>query len=174
MVEEARRRSLCLGVFENVRYGVPTRVARWLIDAGYLGTPQMACRFDLGSAAWGPDLIVAETPWRHQKLLAGGGASLDIGVHAFHWLRYLLGDPVALSGTTSIFEPRRVQRDSSGQVVAEVARHGRRLLRHRHVPGRRCCADVVRLGGSRCAHVPGRSSNLRQCRALARGRAAAR
>jgi len=121
MVEEARRRSLALGVVENLRYARDARVARWLLDEGDLGTPQMVCRWDLGSARWAPDVIVADTPWRHQKLQAGGGASLDIGVHLFHWLRYLLGEPEIIAGTTRIFEPTRFTRDAAGTATAQVA-----------------------------------------------------
>src|SRR5207244_4664973 len=37
MVDEAKRRGLSLGVVENVRYGEATRVARWIVDEGYVG-----------------------------------------------------------------------------------------------------------------------------------------
>jgi predicted dehydrogenase len=51
--------------------------------------------------------VVAGTPWRHQKLLAGAGASLDIGVHLMHELRYLGGPIETVSGVTRTFEPVR-------------------------------------------------------------------
>ena len=92
---------------ENLRYAPSVRVARWLIDQGYLGAIQMIARWGIGTPEWSPDRVVADTPWRHQKLLGGGGASLDIGVHLLHELRYLAGPIDTISGVTRIFEPTR-------------------------------------------------------------------
>lgn len=120
MVDEARKRRLQLGVVENVRYGEGTRVARWLIDEGYLGTIQMVAYWDIGTLEWSPDKIVAETPWRHQKLIGGAGSSLDIGVHWFDRLRYLVGEIKDISAITRTFEQKRYTRDASGRVIQEV------------------------------------------------------
>jgi predicted dehydrogenase len=64
--------------------------------------------------------VVADTPWRHQKLLGGGGGSIDIGVHQMHWLRYVVGEIAAVSATARTFEPLRYRRDQHGHVVEEV------------------------------------------------------
>jgi predicted dehydrogenase len=120
MVDEAKRRRLSLGVVENVRYAEATRVARWLIDQGYLGDLQMAAWWDIGTLEWSPDKIVAETPWRHQKLIGGAGSSLDIGVHWFDRLRYLVGEIDEMSAVTRIFEKKRYTRDASGRVTQAV------------------------------------------------------
>jgi predicted dehydrogenase len=120
MVDEAQRRRLSLGVVENVRYAEATRVARWVIDQGRIGDLQMVAWWDVGTLEWSPDKIVAETPWRHQKLIGGAGSSLDIGVHWFDRLRYLVGEIDELSAVTRIFEPRRYTRDASGRVTQEV------------------------------------------------------
>jgi predicted dehydrogenase len=69
---------------------------------------------------WSPDKIVAETPWRHKKLLAGGGGAIDIGVHAMHWLRYVCGEVDSVQGMVRTFEPVRVLRDEAGEVVEKV------------------------------------------------------
>jgi predicted dehydrogenase len=107
MVQAAQQRRVSLGVMENLRYAPNVRVARWLIDQGYLGAIQMIARWGIGTQEWSPDRVVAETPWRHQKLLGGGGASLDIGVHLLHELRYLAGRIETIAGVTRIFEPTR-------------------------------------------------------------------
>ena len=107
MVDAAQAHHVALGVMENLRYAPNVRVARWLIDQGYLGTIQMIARWGIGTREWSPDKVVAETPWRHQKLFAGGGASLDIGVYLLHELRYLAGPIETVSGVTRIFEPTR-------------------------------------------------------------------
>jgi 1,5-anhydro-D-fructose reductase (1,5-anhydro-D-mannitol-forming) len=116
MVEAAQQRGVSLGVMENLRYARSVRIARWLIDHGYLGAIQMIARWGIGTAEWSPDRVVAETPWRHQKLLGGAGATLDIGVHLLHEFRYLAGPIDTVSGVTRIFEPTR--RLASGERVA--------------------------------------------------------
>jgi len=120
MVEAAQHRHVSLGVMENLRYAPSVRVARWLIDQGYLGAIQMIARWSIGTAEWSPDRIVAETPWRHHKLFAGGGATLDIGVHLLHELRYLVGPIDAISGVTRIFEPTRALSPTGERIACDV------------------------------------------------------
>jgi len=120
IVDAARQRGVALGVMENLRFAQGARVARWLIDQGYLGQVQMIARWGIGTLEWSPDLVVAETPWRHQKLFAGGGASLDIGVHLLHELRYLAGPIDKVSGVTRIFEPTRVLSPTGERVACDV------------------------------------------------------
>ncbi len=117
MVDAARRQHVSLGVMENLRYAPSVRKARWVIEHGYLGALQMMARFGIGTTDWSPDRVVADTPWRHQKRLGGGGASLDIGVHLLHEFRYLGGPIDSISAVTRMFEPlRRVP--STGERVA--------------------------------------------------------
>ena len=120
LVEAAARQGLTLGVFENVRTAEPVRLARWLIERGELGRIQMAASVSLGTAEWSPDRVVADTPWRHQKLLAGGGAAIDMGVHLAHRLRYLVGEIERITALARVFEPERVRRDATG---AALSRH---------------------------------------------------
>jgi 1,5-anhydro-D-fructose reductase (1,5-anhydro-D-mannitol-forming) len=105
---------------ENLRYAPRVRVARWLIDQGYLGSIQMIARWSIGTQEWSPDRVVAETPWRHQKLLGGGGATLDIGVHLLHELRYLAGPIDTISGITRIFEPTRLLSPTGERIACDV------------------------------------------------------
>jgi predicted dehydrogenase len=117
LVEEAERRGLSLGVTENVRYAEASRLARWLIDRGDLGALQMLAWVALGTAEWSPDKAVADTPWRHNKVIAGGGASLDIGVHQAHWFRYLAGEVRTMTAVARVIEPERVRRNAAGEVI---------------------------------------------------------
>lgn len=118
MCERAERAGVTFGTFENFRQSPRTRHLRWAFDSGLAGKLQM---FLLGYAGvwWGPDLIVADTPWRHVKLEAGG-ISLDLGVHFFDQLRHVGGEVATISARTSVLEPRRVQRDAAGRVVREI------------------------------------------------------
>ena len=50
MVEAAKQRGLSLGVMENLRYAPSVRVARWLIDQGYLGDIQMIAHWGISTA----------------------------------------------------------------------------------------------------------------------------
>jgi len=105
MCEDFESASLTLGVFENVRFLDKARYLRWLIELGHIGTPQMFLLGNVGNW-WAPDKVVAHTPWRHYKKLAGGIA-LDLGVHQFHLARYLLGDLKSIAGTVQVLEPKR-------------------------------------------------------------------
>ncbi|MCE9607818.1 MAG: Gfo/Idh/MocA family oxidoreductase [Planctomycetia bacterium] len=119
MCEEAERRGLTFGVFENFRYAPATRHLRWAFESGLAGKLQM---FLLGYAGvwWAPDLIVADTPWRHLKSEAGG-ISLDLGVHFFDQLRYVAGEIKSVSARTSVLEPLRYTRDAAGRTIREQA-----------------------------------------------------
>ena len=105
MCEIFEQAGLTLGVFENWRYRDKARYLRWLIDAGYLGKPQMFLFGNVGNW-WAPDKVVAHTPWRHIKEKAGG-ITLDLGVHQLHLARHLLGEIPAITGTTQVVESQR-------------------------------------------------------------------
>jgi 1,5-anhydro-D-fructose reductase (1,5-anhydro-D-mannitol-forming) len=119
MVKAARTKGITLGVFENVRQGKFTRAAGWAVHQGLIGTPQMALMGSLGGF-WSPDRVVADTPWRHRKLEGGGGGAIDIGVHQFHLLRYVLGEVEWVSAAARTFEPVRRRRDDAGMVIEDV------------------------------------------------------
>ena len=119
MVDVARQRGLALVVCENARFNRPVRIAKWLIDRGDLGKPQMASATSLGTM-WSPDQFVGNSAWRHRKLLGAGGASLDIGPHIFHRLRMLCGEVESVAAFARVFEPTRYLRDAAGDVVDTV------------------------------------------------------
>lgn len=115
MVDMAAQRGLTLGVFENVRQMELVRAQHWAVAHGIIGTPQFAVMGMLGGL-WSPQRIVAETPWRHQKLRAGGGGSIDIGVHQMDWMRYIMGEVRTVSAMTEIFVPTRSHINPDGSV----------------------------------------------------------
>jgi predicted dehydrogenase len=119
LVDMARERGLTLGVFENVRQSPGVRAMAWAVRSGLIGEVQVAVMGGLGGL-WSPDKVVAETPWRHQKLQAGGGGSIDIGVHQMHWMRYVVGEVAAVGATARTFEPLRALRDGQGRVTEQV------------------------------------------------------
>ena len=69
------------------------REVRWLkaqVDAGTLGRIVRTTGYGV-HALWGP------SGWFTQKALAGGGALIDMGIHALDTARFLLGDPEPVS-----------------------------------------------------------------------------
>jgi len=118
--EMAQARGLTLGVFENVRQLEDVRAAAWAIQQGIIGDVQMAVLGSIGGL-WSPDRVVAETPWRHRKVEAGGGGAIDIGVHAMHWIRYVCGEIDSVQAAVRTFEPTRYLRDESGTITETVS-----------------------------------------------------
>ena len=120
LVDRARERGLTLGTFENVRQSPGVRAMAWAVRNGVIGDVQVALMGGLGGL-WSPDRVVAETPWRHEKLRGGGGGSIDIGVHQMHWIRYVIGEVAAVGAVARTFEPVRYVRDDQGKVTQETS-----------------------------------------------------
>lgn len=122
MVDLAKARGLTLGVFENVRQMELVRAQHWAVKHGLIGTPQFAVMGVLGGL-WSPARIVAETPWRHQKLRGGGGGSIDIGVHQMDWMRYVMGEVASVTAMAETFVTERTHTNADGsemRVTADV------------------------------------------------------
>jgi len=107
MCEGAEKAGVTFGVFENLRFVPWVRHQHWAFSPeGPAGHLQMAVMGNIGTW-WAPDLVVAETPWRH-SLIEGGGMALDLGPHFFDLIRYISGSEVdVVSARTQVFEPTR-------------------------------------------------------------------
>ncbi len=106
MCDQADEAGVTFGVFENVRFDPATRHLHWAFSPqGPAGDFQMALLGNIGTW-WAPDLIVAETPWRHE-LVEAGGIALDLGPHMFNLVRYISGDILDVSARTSVVESTR-------------------------------------------------------------------
>ncbi len=119
MVELADKKRRVLGVAENTRYFPDIRMTKWVIDQGYIGDIQMVVTGAIGGY-WSPNKIVAETSWRHKKVFAGGGATIDMGVHLFHIFRYLCGEVDEVSSYVENIERVRVTLDKDGKIIDQV------------------------------------------------------
>ena len=119
MCQEAERRNLVFGVFENFRHSPQTRQLKAAFGSGPCGQLQMILLGYVG-LWWAPNLVVAETPWRHE-LLEAGGVSLDLGVHFFDQIRYVAGEVTSVSAETAVIEPRRFMRDAQSHAMREIA-----------------------------------------------------
>ncbi len=119
MVEKAQACGVALGVAENVRYAESTRAAAWALRRGLIGDLQMVLSGGVGNI-WSPDVIVARTAWRHTKLEAGGGGTMDIGAHLFDRLRYVCGEIDEITALARTVEPTRYTRDEAGGVTEQT------------------------------------------------------
>jgi predicted dehydrogenase len=86
MVEAASRSGARLMVAHCFRFHPDVRALRARVEAGELGEIVKTRGYG-AHARWGP------SGWFTDPELAGGGALLDMGVHAIDTTRYLLGDP---------------------------------------------------------------------------------
>ncbi len=101
---------------------------------------------------WAPNRIVAETPWRH-RLVEAGGISLDLGVHFFDQIRHVAGEIKNVSGALRLVEPRRVTIDARGRQSEEISLRRRRHLRRHDLDGeRRAGKPGGQLGRTRRGH----------------------
>ena len=87
MVAAARGAGAWLMVAHCWRFHPDVRALRARVEAGELGAIVKTRGYG-GHAGWGP------SGWFTDPELAGGGALLDMGVHAIDTTRYLLGDPL--------------------------------------------------------------------------------
>ena len=87
MVAAARGAGAWLMVAHCWRFHPDVRALRARVEAGELGRIVKTRGYG-GHAGWGP------SGWFTDPELAGGGALLDMGVHAIDTTRYLLGDPL--------------------------------------------------------------------------------
>ena len=86
MIEAARGGGAALMVAHCWRFHDAVRAVRDRITAGEFGEVVKTRGYGV-HAGWGP------AGWFVQKRFAGGGALLDMGVHAIDTARFLLGDP---------------------------------------------------------------------------------
>ena len=107
MCRQAEAAGVTFGVFENLRFIESIRHQHWAFtENGPAGELQMAVMGNIGTW-WAPDLIVAETPWRH-VLENGGGMALDLGPHFFDMIRHISGkEVVSVTAQTQVLEPTR-------------------------------------------------------------------
>lgn len=86
MFEASRRNKVVFMVAHCWRFDTEVNWLKQAADSGKLGRIIRTKGYGVHSN-WGPE------GWFRQKTLAGGGALVDMGIHALDTARYLLGDP---------------------------------------------------------------------------------
>ena len=121
MIDAAKDGGATLAVAENYRRTVAHRALKWIVANGHIGELHMIFSGGVGGAPnWGRDVVMAGTPWRHDKLTSGAGPVLDNGVHEADLFRYFAGDVTQAIGVTKTFEGTRYLRDQKGTVLESV------------------------------------------------------
>jgi predicted dehydrogenase len=117
MCDVARETGRVLSIDENAHFRINTRAGAWAVRNGQIGDVQMVYRGSLGGPGLRPDLVAARTPWRQSKLGAGGGPSIDLGVHMFNEVRTICGPVKSVSAVWRVLEPVRVLMDDQDRTV---------------------------------------------------------
>ncbi len=121
MCDVASETDRILSVAENVNFNPAVRASAWAVRHGLIGEVQMVYRGAIGFRSHRPDLVAARTPWRQSKLGAGGGVSIDLGVHLFNGVRTTCGPVQSVQAVWRILEPVRVlMSDDDRRVSHEV------------------------------------------------------
>jgi predicted dehydrogenase len=119
MCEVSEETGKVLSVHENVFFNPTTHASAWVVQQGLIGDVQMVYRGVIGFSSHRPDLVAARTPWRQSKLGAGGGVSIDLGVHLFNGIRTICGPVKSVQSLWRVLEPVRVMMDDEDHEVVE-------------------------------------------------------
>src|SRR5262249_5984058 len=92
MVEACERAGVVLQVGFNQRYWNQVRIAKQLIDAGFIGRVHAAR--SVYSERW--DVYPATTRYRYDLAQSGGATIIDLTIHRIDLLRHLIGDMTAV------------------------------------------------------------------------------
>ncbi len=115
IIEAARRKGLVLSIAENYRRAPHHRAIHWALRQGWIGEVRQVYWVDAFERRW-------YWGWRDHKELAGGGWTLDGGVHFADLMRYHVGEVVSVSAQMAAFQPLRVRRSNGReeQVTATI------------------------------------------------------
>jgi predicted dehydrogenase len=106
MMEAAERSGRLLAVAENYRRDPSQRAIRWAVQSGRIGQPRMLFWHDVEHRVW-------YWGWREHKEQAGGGWSLDGGVHFADLFRCYLGDVTRMVALSKAYFPTRFRDEKS-------------------------------------------------------------
>lgn len=119
MCAVADETGMVLGIDENAHFAPATQASAWAVSEGLIGQVQMLYQGVMGFSSHRPDLVAARTPWRQTKLGAGGGVSIDLGVHLFNRVRTICGPVQSVQALWRTVEPVRILMDDGDAAVAE-------------------------------------------------------
>ncbi len=115
IIEAAQRKGLVLSIAENYRRAPHHRAIHWALRQGWIGEVQQVYWVDAFERRW-------YWGWRDHKEFAGGGWTLDGGVHFADLMRYHVGEVVSVSAQMAAFQPLRFRRGNGReeQITATI------------------------------------------------------
>ncbi len=113
IVDAANRKGLVLSVAENYRRSPTHRAINWAIRQGRIGEPKQVYWIDVFERLW-------YWGWRDNKDIAGGGWTLDGGVHFADLMRYHVGEVVEVAAQMANFQPTRYQKVDDGEETVKA------------------------------------------------------
>ncbi len=122
IIEAAHRKGLVLSVAENYRRAPHHRAIHWAIRQGRIGEPRQVYWVDVFERRW-------YWGWRDHFEFAGGGWTLDGGVHFADLMRYHVGEVETVSAQMATFQPLRFRRHEAEPVTATIEDTTHALLR---------------------------------------------
>ncbi|MCG8400710.1 MAG: Gfo/Idh/MocA family oxidoreductase, partial [Firmicutes bacterium] len=113
IVGTAREKGVVIATGHMWRYHKDVQYMKKIIEEGILGDIVQTKSYGL-HLRWGPD------GWFSQKSTAGGGALIDMGVHAIDTTRYITGDPDIKSVYASVGSRfRSIDVDDFAQIMVK-------------------------------------------------------
>jgi len=119
MIEAARRHGVVLMTAQNGRYGAGMRAAAQAVRQGRAGDVRAV---EAWLAHGGPGTWARDARWFFDPALSGGGALLDLGVHAIDAVRAVTGDEFAL--VSGMLSDLRQGVEWNGHLVGRLAGGG--------------------------------------------------
>jgi 1,5-anhydro-D-fructose reductase (1,5-anhydro-D-mannitol-forming) len=100
MIDAAEEKALILHIAENYRRSHAERAINWAVKTGRIGKVRMVFWIDVNERLhpWG---------WRDHREIAGGGWSMDGGVHFADLFRYHVGEVEEMVAYSRAFHPLR-------------------------------------------------------------------
>ena len=103
MLDAAKRTKRILHVAENYRRTPQNRAIHWTLRQGRIGKPRMIYWIDAGERLW-------YWTWREHRDQAGGGWTLDGGVHFADLFRYHIGEVKEIFSVSKAYFPTRYKK----------------------------------------------------------------
>ena len=113
ILDVAKKADVVFQVAENYRRSPEQRAIRWAIREGRIGAPRMIYWVDVGERLW-------YWTWRDHREQAGGGWSLDGGVHFADLFRFHIGPIRELYAGVNAYHPIRYGKPDTMEEPIEV------------------------------------------------------
>ncbi|MFA4044079.1 MAG: hypothetical protein HZRFUVUK_000862 [Candidatus Fervidibacterota bacterium] len=113
MIETAKARGKVLQVAENYKKAPSQRAIKWALKMGFIGKPRMLFWVDTFERLWYWD-------WREHKEIAGGGWTLDGGVHYADMMRYYIGEVDEVFAISMRLMPVRYRKPETREEPVEI------------------------------------------------------